>query len=121
MNLDNKDVLLKANAFVTEGDNEGFLSLCTEDVKWEFVGDRILIGKEAVREYMKAVYVEPPKFDVENLITEGDFVSAVGRISMKDESGKVIDYSYCDVWRFRGGKMAELKAFVIEIKQEQHA
>jgi uncharacterized protein len=29
-------------------------------------------------------------------------------------------YSYCDVWRFRDGKMVELKAFVIktEIKDE---
>jgi ketosteroid isomerase-like protein len=32
---------------------------------------------------------------------------------MKDEDGKMVDYSYCDVWRFRDGKMAELKAFVI--------
>jgi ketosteroid isomerase-like protein len=116
MSLNNKDVLLKANASVTEGQNEGFLSLCTEDVKWEFVGGKTLIGKEAVREYMKAVYVEPPKFDVENLVAEGDFVTAIGKISMKDDGGKVIDYSYCDVWRFRDGKMAGLKAFVIEIK-----
>lgn len=116
MSLNNKDILLKANTFVTEGDNDGFLSLCTEDIKWEFVGDKTLMGKEAVRAYMKEVYVEPPEFDVENLIAGGDFVSAIGKISMKDEDGKVIDYSYCDVWRFRDGKMAELKAFVIETK-----
>lgn len=118
MSLDNKEILLKANAAVTEGDNEGFLALCNDDVKWEFVGDQILTGKEAVREYMKAEYVEPPKFEVENLIAEGDFVTAIGKISLKDESGKVTDYSYCDVWRFRDNKMAELKAFVIEIKPD---
>jgi len=118
MNLDNKDILQKANAAVTEGDNEGFLSLCTEDIRWDFVGDKTLTGKEAIRAYMKAAYVEPPKFDVENLIAEGDFVSAIGKISMKDTAGKVIDYSYCDVWRFRDGKMAELQAFVIETKPQ---
>lgn len=52
MDLDNKNVLLKANAFVAEGNNEGFLSLCTEDIKWDFVGDKTLIGKEAVRAYI---------------------------------------------------------------------
>lgn len=118
MNLDNKDILQKANAAVTEGDNEGFLSLCTEDIRWDFVGDKTLTGKEAIRAYMKATYVEPPKFDVENLIAEGDFVSAIGKISMKDAAGKVIDYSYSDVWRFRDGKMAGLQAFVIEIKPQ---
>ncbi|NVM66878.1 ketosteroid isomerase-like protein [Mucilaginibacter sp. SG538B] len=116
MDLDNKNVLLKANALVAEGNNEGFLSLCTEDIKWDFVGDKTLIGKEAVRAYMKEVYVKPPRFDVENLIAEGDFVTAIGKISTKDEDGKIIDYAYCDVWSFRDNKMAELKAFVIEIK-----
>ena len=116
MSLNNKDVLLKANASVIEGDYEGFLSLCTEDIKWEFVGDKNLIGKDTVRKFMKATYVEPPKFDVENLIVEGDFVTAIGKISINDKNGEMIDYAYCDVWRFRDGKMAELKAFVIEIK-----
>lgn len=114
MNLSNKAILEKANAAVTEGDNEGFLSFCTEDTEWTFVGDKTLKGKEAVRQYMAKAYVEPPKFMVETLIAEGEYVTAIGKISMKDEDGKMVDYAYCDVWRFRDGKMAELRAFVIE-------
>lgn len=114
MHLSNKAILEKANAAITEGDNEGFLLYCTEDTEWTFVGDKTLHGKEAVREYMVKAYITPPAFVVDNLIAEGEFVTAVGKISMKDETGKMVDYSYCDVWRFRDGKMAELKAFVIE-------
>lgn len=110
----NKEILEKANTAVTEGDNEGFLSFCTDDIVWTFMGDKILSGKDAIRQYMATAYKEPPKFMVENLIAEGEFVAAIGKISMKDENGKMVDYSYCDVWRFRNGKMAELKAFVIE-------
>jgi ketosteroid isomerase-like protein len=113
MSLNNKATLIKANEAVTKGDNEGFLSFCTDDTEWIFVGDKILKGMEAVRQYMAAAYIEPPKFMVENLIAEGDFVTALGKISMKNDDGKMADYSYCDVWRFRDGKMAELKAFVI--------
>ncbi|MBW4694421.1 MAG: nuclear transport factor 2 family protein [Lyngbya sp. HA4199-MV5] len=51
---------------------------------------------------------------VANLIAEGDFLTALGDITMKDEDGKMAHYSYCDVWRFRGGKIVELKAFVIK-------
>ncbi|WP_026629851.1 nuclear transport factor 2 family protein [Dyadobacter alkalitolerans] len=115
MNLDNKATLLKANDAVAKGDNEGFLSFCTEDIQFEFVGDKTLQGKDAVRAYMKMAYMEPPEFNVEHLIAEGDFVSAIGEISLKDDSGKKINYSYCDVWRFQDGKMAQLRAFVIEI------
>ncbi|HVI48440.1 MAG TPA: nuclear transport factor 2 family protein [Chitinophaga sp.] len=114
MNLSNKEILEKANAAITEGDNEGFLSFCTDDTEWTFVGDMTLQGKEAVRQYMAKTYVEPPRFMVENLIAEGEFVTAIGKISMKNEHGKMIDYAYCDVWRFRDGKMTGLKAFVIE-------
>jgi ketosteroid isomerase-like protein len=114
MNMNNKAILEKANAAITKGDNEGFLSFCADDTEWTFVGDKTLRGKEAVRQYMATAYIEPPKFDVENLIAEEDFVTALGKISMKDEDGKTADYSYCDVWRFRDGKMVELKAFVIK-------
>lgn len=113
MTRDNKAILEKANAAVAEGDNEGFLSFCTDDTEWIFVGDQTLRGKEAVRQYMAKAYLEPPKFMVEHLIAEGEFVTALGKISMKDEAGKMVHYSYCDVWRFRDGKMAGLKAFVI--------
>jgi ketosteroid isomerase-like protein len=111
---ENKAILEKANAAITQGDNEGFLVFCTDDTVWEFVGDKTLHGKEAVRQYMTTTYKEPPKFMVANLIAEGDFVTAVGNITMKDKDGREVQYSYCDVWRFRDGKMAELKAFVIK-------
>lgn len=116
----NKEILEGANAAISEGNNEGFLSFCADDIEWTFVGDKTLKGKEAVRQWMAKTYIEPPKFMVANLIAEDDFVTALGDITMKDENGKAAHYSYCDVWRFRGGKIVELRAFVIktEVKDE---
>ncbi len=114
----NKVILEKANAALTEGDHEGFLSFCTENTEWTFVGDKNLQGKEAVRKWMATTYVDPPKFIVENLIAGGDFVTALGKITLKDEDGKTAQYSYCDVWRFYNGKIAGLKAFVINTKSK---
>jgi len=110
----NKAILEKANAAIIQGDNEGFLAHCTEDTHWVFVGERILEGKEAVRRWMATAYAEPPTFRVDNFIAEGDFVTALGTISLKEENGAAANYLYCDVWRFREGKLAELKAFVIK-------
>ena len=114
MSEKNKAILEEANAAVARGNYEGFLSFCDDDTEWMFVGDKTLKGKEAVRQYMAATYIEPPKFTVDNLIAEGDFVTVLGDITMKDEDGKAVHHSYCDVWRFRGGKIVELKAFVIK-------
>ena len=109
MSEQNKATLEKANLAITQGEYEEFLAHCTDDTEWTFVGDKVLKGREAVRKYMAEVYKEPPKFNVANLIAEGDYVTALGEITMGS-----VDYSYCDVWRFRDGKMAELKAFVIK-------
>jgi uncharacterized protein len=115
-----KAILEAANAAIALGNYEEFLSFCTDDTEWTFVGDKTLKGKEAVRQYMATEYVEPPLNIVVNLIAEGDFVMALGDLTIKDKDGNAAHYSYCDVWRFRGGKMVELRAFVIqtEIKDE---
>ncbi|MBY4945454.1 nuclear transport factor 2 family protein [Cupriavidus respiraculi] len=109
----NKSVLRKANAAVTAGDIEGFLSYCAEDIVWTTVGAETLSGKEAVRKWMVEAYGQPPKFTVDRLIAEEEFVAALGHIMSKDETGKPVTYSYCDVWRFKDGRMVELKAYVI--------
>jgi uncharacterized protein (TIGR02246 family) len=115
MSETNKAILQRANAAVRAGDNEGFLAHCTDDVQWTFVGERTLDGKEAVRRYMNATYLEPPRFAVAQLIAEGDFVTAIGDIAIKDAAGRVARSAYCDVWRLREGKLAELRAFVVAL------
>lgn len=110
----NKTTLEAANAANAVGDYEGFLLHCTADTKWSFVGDRTLTGKDAVRQYMLSTYKEPPQFSVSEMIAERDFVIAIGKITLEDEVNTRTEFSYCDIWRFRDGKIAELTAFVIK-------
>ncbi|WP_296150494.1 nuclear transport factor 2 family protein [uncultured Flavobacterium sp.] len=114
--MKNTEILLKANQLVREGKYEEYLTYLTEDSKWEFVGERTLLGKEAVRQYIKEFYLAPPLFDMERSIEQGDFVTAVGNISLKSEDGTYSHYRYCDIWRFENGKLAEVTAYVIEKK-----
>ena len=109
----NKGILERGNAAIAAGNYEEFLSFCADDTEWMFVGDKTLKGKDAVRQWMATTYVEPPEFTVAHLIAEGEFVTAVGDLAMKDGGGELSHYSYCDVWRFHGGKIVELRAFVI--------
>jgi len=113
MSKKNKSILLQGNAAISGGNHEGFLELCTDDTRWEFVGERIITGKPALREYFAETYLEPPKFNVKDLIAEGESVIAVGEIELKGGDGKWVRYDYCDIWQFRDGKMASLRGFVI--------
>ena len=118
MSDEHKAILNRANAANKRGDYEGFLAHCTEDVVWEFVGERTLRGKQAVRQYMVDTYRQPPRFTTDRLIAEGDSVIALGQIELPDASGRPVRYAYCDVWRIRDGKLAELQAFVVEMKAQ---
>lgn len=112
----NKQVLQQANAAVRAGDNEGFLSFCTDDIVWSTVGGDTLHGKPAVRAWMEKEYVQPPEFSVTQLIAEGDRVAALGDITSRDGAGQPVANAYCDVWRLRDGKLAELRAYVIPLE-----
>jgi ketosteroid isomerase-like protein len=110
----NKLLLMKANDAVSKGDYEAFLDCCTEDTKWLFVGDQVLNGKKEVRKWMSTTYIKPPEFSVDHLIAENDYVTALGKITLINEKGTGAQHWYCDVWKFRDGKLAELTAFVME-------
>lgn len=109
-----KKILAQGNAAITDGDHEGFLALCTDDTEWTFVGDQVLRGKEAVRRWMANTYLEPPKVTVEHLIAEGNFLTAVGTVTVKNAKGEAEQFDYCDVWTFQDERISALKGFVIK-------
>jgi len=116
MSARNKEIVRKVNAVFAEGKFEGFLSFCDEDVEWTIVGDKVVKGREAIRQLMQSMAeesAEPPRFfDVDVVIGEDDFVVSHGDMTMKDKHGRTVPYSYCDIYRFRGEKIAELRSFI---------
>ena len=118
MSEKNKEIVEKVNALIAEGNTDGFLSLCAEDLEWQMVGEKTTKGKDAIREWMGSMASENadhlPKFTVDNLIADGESVVANGDMTMKDKDGETVPYSYCDIYRFSDGKIAELKSFVIK-------
>ena len=110
----NKEIVEKVNASFAANNLEGFLTHCADDVEWTMVGEKTCKGKVAIREWMKVMPAEPPVFTVATLIAEGDLVMAQGDMTMNEKDRKAVPYSYCDIYRFRGDKIAELKSYVIK-------
>src|SRR5215510_12204437 len=113
MSAKNKEIVEKVNASFAEGSAEGFLSCCADNVTWTIVGTRTVKGKDAIREWLSSIDTEPPKFTVDNIIAEGNFVTAYGDMTLKEKDGKTVSYAYCDIYRFRDGKIVELNSFLI--------
>ena len=114
MSAKNKEIVEKVNASFAEGGIEEFLSFCADDLVWTMVGNKTVKGKDAIREWMASMNMEPPKFTVDNIIAEGDFVITHGDMTMKEKDGKSVAYAYCDIYRFTDGKIAELTSFVVK-------
>ena len=121
MSSRNKQIVEQVNASFAQNNVEGFLSRCADDVAWTMVGEKGIQGKDAIRQWMKSMTAEPPQFTVSNVIAEGDFVAAYGDMTMKDKDGTATPYSYCDIYRFRGDKIAELSSFVIKTEAKSAA
>src|SRR5690606_31076247 len=105
-------LLKTANEALEKGDIDGFLSFCTDDTEWVFIGEKTLKGKEAVKQYLEEAYTETTQFTIERMIEEGDFVVQVGEISFENKNGEVWSSHTSEIGRFENGKMAGLKAFV---------
>ncbi len=111
-----KNIIEKVNAAFAKNDTEGWLAFCADDVEWTMVGDANKKGKAAIREWMASMGADAgePRFTVQTTIADGDFVACYGDMTMKDESKTEVPYSYCDLYRFRDGKIAELRSWVVK-------
>lgn len=118
MSTKNKQIVEKINDSFAKGNTEGFLENCADNVVWRMIGDKTFTGKNAIREFMASMEgTEPPKFTVDNTIAEGDSVVSYGDMTMT-EKGKTTPYSYCDVYRFKGDKIAELTSYVVKTAEQ---
>ena len=118
MSEKNKEIIEKVNNAFAEGNTEGFLSFCAEDVEWGMVGDKSFKGKQAIREFMSSHSGDAPEFTVDQMIAEGDTVICYGDMTMKEENGESVPYSYCDIYQLRNDEIARLQSFIVKHKTE---
>lgn len=117
MSAKNKEIVEKVNAAFAENNMEGFLSFCADEIEWTMVGEKSVKGKRAIRRWLESMDMEPPKFTVDAVIAEGDFVAAHGSMIMKEKDGKASPYAYCDIYRFRNARIIQLLSFIIKLRQ----
>ena len=116
MAANRRELVQRINEGFAENNLEKVLSFCNDDVIWTMVGDTTVRGKDSIREWMASMNPQQPKITIRQIVAEGDSVVTTGDMSMPDKKGgPPVPYTFCDVYRFAGERVAELTAFVIRI------
>jgi uncharacterized protein len=116
MSAKHKEIIEKVNDGFEKNNAEIFLELCTDDVQWQMAGDQPKKGKTSIREWISSMgHMGPPKINTTAIISEGDSAACYGDMTMK-EKGEDKSYSFCDIYRFSGDKIVELRSFAVPEK-----
>ena len=115
MSAKNKEIVEKVNASFAEGGLEGFLSYCADDVDLDHRRRQDwLKEKRPFANGWHSMDMEPPKFTVEKHHRRRRPCHRAWRNDHEGQRWKDGSYEYCDIYRFRDGKIAELRSFVVK-------
>ncbi|MGH7575850.1 MAG: nuclear transport factor 2 family protein [Longimicrobiales bacterium] len=101
-----------------KNDHAQILSCLADDIEWTVFGAFHLTGKQAYDDAIEAPgFVPPPQLEVVRMVEEGDVVMAELTGSVMRDTGERMRMSMAEVFVMRDGKIAERRAWVIELKE----
>lgn len=103
-------------------DHEQILSCLIDDIKWTVFGAFQLTGKQAYDEAIDGApeFVDPPELEVVRMVEQGDVVMAELIGTAKRAAGGEMRMSMAEVFVMRGGKIAERRAWVIPLRENDY-
>jgi ketosteroid isomerase-like protein len=117
---DNKQLVRAAFEAMGRSDIRPLVDLMADDFAWIIEGrsrfSRRFEGKAAVRNELLQplfeMFATPYRFDIDEIIAEGDRVVVLGRGEVRTKSDKDYNNSYCFVLRLAGGRLLELREYL---------
>ncbi|MGY5851449.1 nuclear transport factor 2 family protein [Salegentibacter sp. F14] len=106
-----KEVFIRDfNEAFLKNDMDFIFNNMSEDIEWNFVGEKVIKGKEAVKEFMKPMRkVETLELELLEIITHGRTAAANGRMKIKEASGKIKNFGFADFYVLNGMKSPKVK------------
>ncbi|WP_340559966.1 nuclear transport factor 2 family protein [Streptomyces sp. GSL17-111] len=99
-------------------DHARILSCLTDDIEWTVFGAFQLTGKQAYAEAIEGPgFVGPPRLDVVRMVEEGDVVMAELTGVVPGEGGAEARLSMAEVFVMRDGLIAERRAWVVGLEE----
>jgi len=102
-----------------KNDHEQILSCLTDDIRWTVFGAFRLTGKEAYDAAIDGApdFIDPPELEVVRIVEQGDVVMAELSGTARRAAGGEMRMSMAEVFIMRDGKIAERRAWVIPLNE----
>ena len=105
-----------------KNDHEQILSCLTDDIEWTVFGAFHLRGKEA---YDKAIvgapeFIDPPELNVVRMVEQDNVVMAELTGTARRAAGGEMRMSMAEVFVMRDGKIAERRAWVTVLQENDY-
>jgi ketosteroid isomerase-like protein len=105
-----------------KNDHTQILSCLTDDIRWTVFGAFRLSGKAA---YDRAIdgapeFIDPPELEVVRMVEQGDVVMAELTGTVKRAAGGEMRMSMAEVFVMRDGRIAERRAWVIPLQENEY-
>ncbi|HET8986707.1 MAG TPA: nuclear transport factor 2 family protein [Trueperaceae bacterium] len=102
-------------------DHAQILSCLTDDITWTVFGAFKLHGKEAYDAAIDGApeFIDPPELEVVRVVEQGDVVMAELTGTARRAAGGEMRMSMAEVFVMRGGKIAERRAWVTVLTENE--
>ena len=118
---DNKDVVRRYIDGFNRSDHEQILSCLTDDIRWTVFGAFRLEGKQAYdAEIENPAFTGSPSITITRMVEEDDVVMAEMAARSAARNGR--DHARGDArgFVFRGGKIEQRRAYVVELVENHY-
>jgi ketosteroid isomerase-like protein len=117
---DNKQAVVDFYRLAAAGEIDQCFALMTDDVVWHNIGSTRFSGSFHGRDGILndllgplfGALKGPIRTEVDHLIADGDFVAALTRGQAETQDGTPYNNTYCQVFRFRDGKIVEVTEYM---------
>lgn len=102
----------------TKGESKYVQQNITEDAKWDYIGNKVITGKDDfLKELLKSKFIKPKKIKIDSVISHGNTGAVSGFMDL--ENGR--NYAFCHVFRLSGfprkAIVKKISSFVIKVKR----
>jgi hypothetical protein len=111
--------LEKFNNAFAKGDTNFIATQVTDDIVWDMVGEFTIEGKDAFKKSLQQMEgVKTLDMQILNTISVGPSASVNGTMKVKEPSGNIKSFGFCDVYEFNSeeNKIRKMTSYVLPVE-----
>jgi ketosteroid isomerase-like protein len=112
--------LQQFNEAFAKGDINYISQQVTDDIEWNMVGDFSLKGKKAFDDSLQEMKgTETLDMQILNTIINGKFAAVDGTMKIKESSGNIKSFGFCDLYEFNndGNKIRKMTSYIVPVEK----